>query len=182
MGNQNAESKKRRGVLRVPDAPCNANSRRFWQPCIGFSTTSGISTKIGLSTQFWLWRASFPAPYPSSNDDSKIRNIPENTADPRLFRGRPLRDGGPSLVSLLQTDHLQFQDRLEASARRRGGAEAVQRGRSSPAGVQLVARGETKDGLGTITEVSDAANAFHGPSVTAGQRGIIEIDFHEAAN
>lgn len=113
---------------------------------------------------------------------SETRNIPENTAVPRRFRGRPLRDGGPSFVSLLRKDDPQFQDRLATPARRHGGAEGVQRGRRFPAGVELVAHGETKQGLGAITEGSDAANVSDGPAVASGQLGIVEIDFHEAAN
>ncbi|MCB1132699.1 MAG: discoidin domain-containing protein, partial [Verrucomicrobiae bacterium] len=47
--------------------------------------------------------------------------------------------------------------------------------------VQLVGKGETKDGFGAITEVANAANASDGPDVAPGQLGIIEIDFHESA-
>lgn len=48
--------------------------------------------------------------------------------------------------------------------------------------VQLVGEGEVKDEFGAITEVSEAANASDGPPVGPGRLGIIEIEFHEAAD
>lgn len=44
--------------------------------------------------------------------------------------------------------------------------------------VQLVGKGEIKDGFGTITEVANAANASDGPTVAPGRLGIVEIEFH----
>ncbi|MCB1130491.1 MAG: DUF4982 domain-containing protein [Verrucomicrobiae bacterium] len=46
--------------------------------------------------------------------------------------------------------------------------------------VQLVGKGETKDGFGGISEVADAANASDGPAVAPGRLGIVEADFHES--
>jgi beta-galactosidase len=47
--------------------------------------------------------------------------------------------------------------------------------------VQLVGKGEVKDGFGGITEVANAANASDGASVAPGRLGIVEIEFHEQA-
>ena len=45
--------------------------------------------------------------------------------------------------------------------------------------VQLVGKSESKDGFGTIKEVSNQSNAADGPSVGSGELGIVEIEFHE---
>jgi hypothetical protein len=46
--------------------------------------------------------------------------------------------------------------------------------------IQLIGKSEAMDGFQGITEVAQAANASDGPSVAAGQLGIVEIEFHEA--